>query len=123
MQRQIGDPDAQWFADHPDRKARIRKPLLTLHQDKQRRQWYDDECSVEFRSLGEHKKDRRRIILWKVPMDNLAYNPARPAILKIPMLLFSDETIEDRDDILLPIIDELMKEKAVEYGIQQPSMQ
>jgi len=28
--------------------------------------------------------------------------------MKIPFLAFSDETIEDRDDILLPIIEEIM---------------
>jgi hypothetical protein len=34
----------------------------------------------------------------------------KPAILKIPFLLFGDETVEDRDSILLPILHELMEQ-------------
>lgn len=114
------DQDAQWFTDHPDRQSHIRPPVKTLHIDKQRATRYLDECEVEFQSLGEHKKDRRRILLYRIgvpPQDG------KLPILKIPFLLFADETVEDRDDILLPIIHELMKEKAQEYGIQIPAMQ
>ena len=73
---------------------------------------FTDECDGEFFSLGDHDKDLRRILLWKVPPTNPFYDPKKPAILKIPFLLNSDETVEDRDDILLPILHEIMLSKA-----------
>ena len=73
---------------------------------------YVDECAGEFFSLGDHNKDRRRILLWKVPKDNVFYDPMKPQILKIPMIAFADETIEDTDAVLLPIIHEIMLSKA-----------
>ena len=106
------DADARWFADHPDRYAHIRLCRQVLGKDRQRRTGYFDECAAEFRSLGDHRRDRRRIILWKVPRDNYFFNPDKPQILKIPFLLFSDETVEDTDEILLPIIHELMIDEA-----------
>ena len=102
------DPDKQFFVDHPDRQAHIRLPVKVLQADRQRATRYVNECEGEFWSLGEHDKDRRRILLWKVPPTNQFYDPKKPAILKIPFLAFADETIEDRDDILLPILHEIM---------------
>jgi hypothetical protein len=90
----IDKQDVGFFFDHPDRHARIRKP-------------FGDEMKGEFWSLGEHEKDRRRVLLWRVPEDNPYYSRDR-SVLKIPMLLFGDETVEDRDDILLPMIHEIM---------------
>lgn len=110
------DEDAQFFADHPDRYAHIREPRRVLHTDKQRATRYVNESEGEFWSLGEHNKDRRRILLWRVPHDHPMYDPAKPQILKLPMLAFADETIEDRDDILLPIIDGIMKDAAKKYA-------
>jgi hypothetical protein len=102
------DPDAQFFTDHPDRQAHIRVPVKMIEKNKQRAVRYGDECEAEFRTLGDHAKDRRRIILWRVPKDNPFYNPRQPQILKIPFLLFADETVEDTDAILLPIVHEIM---------------
>jgi hypothetical protein len=103
------DSDGQWFADHPDRAAHIRKPILVLETDpKTHLTRYLPECDGEFWSLGDHNKDRRRILLWRVPKDNVFYDPRKPQILKIPFLLFSTETVEDRDDVLLPIIEDIM---------------
>lgn len=102
------DPDANWFKDHPDRQSHIRLPTRVLETDNQRATRYVEECRGEFWSLGDHDKDRRRILLWKVPATNPHYDPKKPAILKIPMLAFADETIEDTDAILLPIIHEIM---------------
>jgi hypothetical protein len=104
------DPDSQWFHSHPDRQSHIRNPIKILETDKQRGTRYVDECQGEFWSLGDHNKDRRRILLWKVPPDNPFYDPKKPAILKIPMLAFADESIEDTDAILLPIIDGIMRD-------------
>jgi len=91
--------DEAFFADHPDRNARIRRA-------------YQGECEGEFWSLGEHQRERRRIILWRVPKDNPHYDPAKQQLLKIPFLAFSDETVEDRDDVLLPILHQIMIEAA-----------
>ena len=103
------DGDAQWFKDNKDRQTHIREPIKTLEIDQKSRQSrYVSECEGEFWSLGEHEKNRRRILLWKVPPGNPFYNTARPQIMKIPFLAFADETIEDRDDILLPILHQIM---------------
>ena len=77
---------------------------------------YVDEMRGEFWSLGEHDKDRRRIILYRLPEGSPFYDPKKPMIMKIPFLLFSDETVEDTDLILLPIIHDIMTSKAKEYG-------
>ena len=102
------DQDGQWFSDHPDRSAHIREPIKIVEIDRKHGTRFGNECEMEFLSLGDHNKDRRRILLWKVPVDNPFYDPKKPAILKIPMLAFADESIEDTDAILLPIIHEIM---------------
>lgn len=76
-----------------------------------------DEAAGEFWSLGEHDNSRRRIIVYRLPQDNPRFNPERPQLLKIPFLAFADETVEDRDDVLLPIIHELMLEGAKKHGV------
>lgn len=91
--------DAQFFNAHPDRQARIRMPEPY------------NESHKEFHELGDHPRHRRRILLYRLPSDNIYYNPKKPQILKLPMLAFSDETIEDRDDVLLPIIRSIMAEQ------------
>ena len=95
--------DASYFKDHPDREAHIRNA-------------YGGEHEHEFRSLGPHEVNRRRILLWKVLKDNQYYDPRKPQVLKIPFLAFADETIEDRDDILLPILAGIMENAAKEYA-------
>ena len=104
--------DARFFMQHPDRRAHMRTPHKVTEISDQRAAIVMDECEREFRTLGGHKRDRRRILLWRVPPDNPFYDPAKPSILKIPFLLYADETVEDRDDILLPIIHEIMKNAA-----------
>ena len=100
--------DIRFFFQHPDRKAHIRAPKMAPEIDEARAAHMVGELEREFRTLGTHKRDRRRIILWRVPSDNPFYDSAKPSILKIPFLLLSDETVEDRDDILLPILHEIM---------------
>lgn len=89
--------DKRFFQTHPDRMAHIRLP-------------YADECAGEFWALGDHVRTRRRILLCRAD----AYGKPLPdgKIFKIPFLAFSDETIEDRDDILLPIVREIMQNAA-----------
>ena len=91
--------DAGFFAQHLDRKAHIRIA-------------YQGECEMEFRSLGPQNEDRRRILLWRVPKDNPHYDPKARPVLKIPFLAFAEESIEDRDDILLPLIHNIMVDAA-----------
>lgn len=104
--------DEQFFAQYPERQARIRIPLVELTLSKQRSIVPAQECEAEFQSLGDHQRRRRRILLWRVPEGNPWYDPRNRRILKIPFLLFADETVEDDDAMLLPIIHQLMAEAA-----------
>lgn len=114
------DQDAQFFSSFPDRQAHIRKQTNLPHRDpKTHRVTYEYECEQEFRSLGDHNVDRRRIILWRIPRDSPFFNSANPQVMKIPFLLFADETIEDRDDILLPLLHKIMVEQARHYVQQE----
>ena len=102
------DIDVQFFSQHPDRRARIRLPGRELHKDQQRSVRYLSESELQFRSLGSHEPARRRIIVYRLAADH----PTHPNhLLKIPFLLFADETVEDRDDILLPLVHQLMKKE------------
>lgn len=103
------NPDAQFFAQHPDRTVRIRLPGKALYRDGQRSVRYLDESELEFRHLGSHDTKRRRIIAYRTPADH----PSHPnTILKIPFLAFSDETIRDDDATLRPILAEIMVQAA-----------
>ncbi len=84
--------DRQFFADHPDRKARIRVP-------------HEGEERAAFLSLGPHDPRRRRMLIVRVPD-----GPHRGMLMPIPFLQNSDEEIADRDDVLLPIVAEVMFE-------------
>lgn len=102
------DLDAQFFKQHPDRRTRIRLPAGPAPvRDNQRGVRLLAESEMVFRSLGPHDKDRRRILIWRAP----ANHPTYPNhLLKIPFLAFADETIEDNDETLLPIIDGIMRQ-------------
>ena len=100
------DVDVQFFTEHPDRKYRIRVPLKQMVIDKQRGSHVVDECEREFQSLGDHRRDRRRIIACR--SDHRGNLLPENRVLKIPMLLFSDETVEDDDSTLAPIVFEIM---------------
>lgn len=106
------DQDVQFFTRHPERQARIRLPGKVQAMNRQRAVWVEDEMWREFQTLGEHNQDRRRIIVYRVPPDNPMYDPAKPQLLKIPLLLFSDETIQDDDRVLLPEVHRIMSEAA-----------
>ncbi len=110
------DVDAQFFLLHPDRRAHIRAPRKELVIDKQRGSHVVDECEQEFLFLGDHNRDRRRILLTR--SDHRGKLLPENRIMKIPFLLFSDETVEDTDEVLLPIIFELMQEQARAQGIE-----
>lgn len=92
----IDRQDVLFFFEHPLRQSHIRTP-------------FGNEMQGEFWSLGDHDKNRRRVLLWRVPMENPHYDPKKPQILKVPFLAFADETIEDTDEILLPILHNMME--------------
>lgn len=102
----IADDDARFFKQFPDRQVRIRKTRL-------------GEQNNEFMTLGYHQPDRRRIIAWKVPKGS-AFGVGR--IVRIPFVQLADETIEDNDTCLMPILHSIMIDAAAEYGIPVPRM-
>ena len=88
--------DEAFFRQHRDRKAHIRNAVK-------------GENEGEFRTLGPHDRNRRRILLCRADFSG-NFLPDNK-VLKIPFLAFADETIEDRDDVLLPIIQRIMADK------------
>jgi hypothetical protein len=91
-----------FFSEHRDRKLRIREPI-------------EAEYQREFRGFGMHDESRRRVIVSRV-----APNMARRHnidYMRIPFLLFGDETVEDTDEVLHPILDEIMRDAAAGYGM------
>lgn len=109
-------PDEHFFAVHQDRQARIREPLKVLGKTSQRGVQYFDEMEAEFNSLGDHKRSRRRVLVWRVPPLNPFYDPAKQPLLKIAFLLFNDESVDDTDDTLLPILRTIMAEQLETAG-------
>ncbi len=103
------DTDAQFFLEHPNRKFRIRTPLKEMVIDKQRGSHVVDECEHDFRSLGDHRRDRRRIVLCRA--DHRGNPLPDGKILKLPILLFADESVEDDDRVLAPLVFQLMAER------------
>jgi hypothetical protein len=86
--------DKRFFQSYPDRLAHIRLP-------------YRGEAEGEFWQLGEHNRARRRILLCRADAEGKPLPKGQ--IMKIPFLLYSDETVEDTDEVLLPIVSEIMQ--------------
>ena len=95
--------DTTWFRSFPLRQARIREPMA-------------GEAEGEFATLGMHNPKRRRMLIWKAPPDS----PQPGRLIPIPFLLAADESVENDDSTLMPIIAELMENAAKEYGISPP---
>ena len=91
------DTDELWFEQHPDRKAMIR--AAGAH-----------EKQAEFNSLGLHDAKRRRIICLKAW--NRDVRRAVGPVMRIPFLQFADESIENSDEVLLPVVHEIMMGQA-----------
>ena len=77
MSNAADEEDVRFFFSHPDRTCHIRLPRMAteVEIDAQRSTAYVGEMEREFRTLGAHRRDRRRIILWRVPADNPFYDP------------------------------------------------
>lgn len=94
--------DRVWFKERPARKLRIREPI-------------EGEYLVEFRGMGMHDETRRRVIVARIPAG--VAKRYMVDFMRIPFLLFADETVEDTDEILRPILDEIMRNAAKEQGL------
>ena len=103
------DPDVVFFTKHPARKFHIRPPGKVIVIDKAREAHVVDECEQEFRSLGPHRRDRRRVILCRA--DHRGNPLPDGQIFKLPLLLLDDETIEDEDGTLAAVVFEVMRER------------
>lgn len=102
----LADPDTIWFAQHRDRNFHIRNA-------------FGDEMEFEFDTLGPHQRDRRKIILWKVPHNvALQFRAFAGKVLKTPFLMFADEDIRDEDDTLGSILNGIMEEAAKQNGMK-----
>ena len=84
--------DGTYFRRYPDRRYHIRNA-------------YKSECGGEFWTLGPHDENRRRIILCRV--DALQEPLPGNKVMKIPFST-SSESIEDSDDVLFPIVRDIM---------------
>lgn len=93
------DDDAIWFGLRPRRLMRIRKPVAS-------------EFAEQWQALGMHNADRRHVLIWRVPPDNPGIRLIRDGLMRIPFLAFADESIEDSDAVLLPMLDGIMREAA-----------
>lgn len=89
--------DRTFFTSHRDRKLRIREPI-------------GEECRREFVQFGQHAEHRRRVIVSRIPAGMMKRHNVD--FMRIPFLLFADETVEDRDDILAPILGQIMRNAA-----------
>lgn len=101
----LTEDDLSFFLRHNGRKARIRQPLPL-------------EAEEDYRAMGYHDPARRRMLVWRVPPDG----PIPGRIIPIPFLVGFDETIEDDDAILLPMLADFMKDAAKELGIEIPKI-
>lgn len=96
-------PDEQFFKQHKKRQCRLRDPL-------------PGDDLRQFEVLGDHDVSRRKILVWRVPENN----PYRQLtkFLKIPFLQFADESIEDDDKHLLPLLKEIMENAAKDHKMR-----
>ena len=85
--------DSIFFTTHKDRQLRIRAPC-------------EDVYTKEFRGFGPHLKHRRRVIVSRISMRMKARHNVD--FMRIPFLLFADETVEDTDETLRPILHKIM---------------
>jgi hypothetical protein len=70
---------------------------------------YIPEQELAFHSLGRHDPKLRRIVVYRVPPDNPLFDPEKQQLLNIPFLALEGEVIPDTDEVLLPLIDSIMK--------------
>ena len=99
--------DEEFFRANPQRQARIREPKREPQKDRQRAVRFLSENELQFKSLGPHKLEQRRLLIYRVPATE--DKPFEYQLMPIPILLFEGEVIEDSDQVLLPMIHEIME--------------
>lgn len=97
----MANDDVIWFTQRAKRQARIRIPA-------------PGEFEQAWEALGFHWPNRRRVLVWRIPKDNPGHRLIPDGLMRIPFLAFADETIEDSDSVLLPILDTIMKDAAAQ---------
>lgn len=88
--------DRAWFDQHPRRQTRIRAANR-------------GERAEDFRTLGPHNIDRRRILIWRVPVGNPMRGMLPDGLMRIPFLAFADEEIANEDHVLMPLLHDIMQ--------------
>jgi hypothetical protein len=91
------DDDKQWFDQFARRQTRLRNPRR-------------GERAEDFATLGPHNVDRRRILVWRVPVGNPMRGMLPDGLMRVPFLAFADETIANEDSVLLPLLHEIMEQ-------------
>lgn len=91
--------DEHWFRLHPSRRSRIRPPVI-------------GEFGAAWQMMGMHNITRRRVLVWRIPANNPGRGIIPDGLMRIPMLAHADETIENEDHTLLPMLDVMMKAAA-----------
>lgn len=97
--------DALWFQTFPRRQARIRLPNA-------------GEFEREFQTLGPHLTVRRRVLVWRIPRTNPMRGLTPHGLLPVPFLAFADEEISNEDEILMPLLNEIMEQ--ARQGYERP---
>jgi hypothetical protein len=92
--------DVRWFKQLKLRQTRIRVPV-------------PGEFSASWPATGDHDATRRRVLVWRVPKNNPGRKLIPDGLMRIPLLLRADESVENDDKVLLPILDWLMREAAM----------
>ena len=101
--------DSAFFNDNGLRQARIREPRKFYNRNKQRGIDIIWEHAEAWGHLAKHRKGERRIIVYRLPPDNVHYDPDKPQLLQIPYVLMPGEIIPDTDEALLPLIAQIME--------------
>lgn len=96
--------DKLFFNLNRDRNLRLRRPI-------------DDEYQREYRQFGLHEERRRRVIVARVPYHMMQRHNID--FIRVPFVMFADETVEDTDAVLAPILDEMMRDAAEGYGMKR----
>lgn len=96
--------DRIFFKQYPDRRLRIRPPIGSEYQ-------------AEFRQFGMHEEDRRRVIVSRIAAGMAKRHNID--FMRIPFLLFTDESVEDTDAVLAPILHQIMVDAAEGYGMKR----
>lgn len=93
--------DELWFQLNPTRRTHLRIPVDEFEND------------FEFQALGADDMTERRIVLYKVPDDHFM---GAGSTITIPFREAADEAhpAVDTDEMLLPFIEEIMREAARE---------